>query len=180
MMCVNETTLARSLPDCVFQHYFATILNATIIKRSLMYNVENRFSRELDPFDTIGASSLWMPEPFLQYLNGMGPNMTQSGEKVYVNLPQTAVTRLAALIENVQIPSGTFGTCDAANHTAYENYITSQLITRTIVAFGNVALIALWNPLPVGLSPANAMPTPNLLGYEIPEVIRGETLNILN
>lgn len=58
LMTTNETSLSRSLPYCAFQHYLATILNATIIKRSIVCNVEQRFINEVDPFEvTMRASN---------------------------------------------------------------------------------------------------------------------------
>lgn len=82
LLTTNETTLSRYLPYCVFQHYLTSILNATIIKHSIVYNVEQRFINEVDPFEVIGADKLWIPAPFLEYLNGIGPALTASGDKV--------------------------------------------------------------------------------------------------
>lgn len=181
LMSTNETTLSRSLPYCVFQHYLTTILNATLIKRTIVSNIEQRFVNEVDPFEVISADKLWIPAPFLEYLNGIGPALTASGDKVFVNLPTQGVPRLPFAAADVNIPSGSFGTCDANNHNAYEEYVsplvTSRLITKTIQAFGDNQY-GPWDPLE-HLSPQNAIATPNLLGYELPEHIRGETFNIL-
>lgn len=182
LLTTNETTLTRSLPFCAFQHYLCTILNATIIKRTMMYNVEQRFSQEVDPYEVIGADKLWIPIPFLEYMNGIGPALTASGDKVFLNLPEQGIPRNPLRVGQVDIASGSFGTVNAANHNAYEEYVsplvTSNLITRTIGAFADNNYAA-WDPLP-GLSPEGGAATPNLLGYELPEHIRGETLNILN
>lgn len=143
LMATNETTLSRALPFCIFQHYLAVILNATIIKRSIVCNVEQRFINEVDPFEVINADTLWIPSPFLDYINGIGPSLTASGDKVFVNLPSQGVPRppLRLEEEEVDIPSGSFGTCDAANHNAYEEYVcplvTSKLVERTREAFND-------------------------------------------
>lgn len=181
LLTSNETTLARALPYCVFQHYLATILNATIIKRSIVSNVEQRFTQEVDPFEVISADRMWVPVPFQEYLNGIGPSLTASGDKVYLNLPTQGVPRLAVDINDVHVTSGSFGTCNAENHNAYEDYVsplvTSNLVIRTLAASVDHNYNA-WDPIP-GLSPAEGVATPNLLGYELPERIRSETANIL-
>lgn len=181
MMINNDSPLARLLPFCVFQHYLSTLLNATIIKRSLMQNLEQRFTNEVDPFEVVGADKMWVPVPFLEYLNGIGPALTASGDRVYMNLPEQGVPRLALNVNNVHVPSGSFGTCNAENHNAYEEYVsplvTSNLVTKTRDAFLDHQY-GPWNPLP-GLSPPDSNATPNLLGYALAEHIRGETFNIL-
>lgn len=183
MLTAKETNFTRSLPYCAFQHYLAVILNAVLIKRVMTQNVESRFSSEQDPFDVISADTLWIPSPFLNYINGIGSNLLQNGDRVYLNLPVGGTPQGTFQLGDVVIPSGTFGACNVEQHNAYEcyvsPYVTSNLIIRTREAFGHQDQLGAWMPLPLDLVPLGARATPNLLGYELPESIRGETMNIL-
>lgn len=182
MLIARETTLTRTLPYCVLQHYFATILNAVLIKRVILQNADNRFAAEVDPFDTIHADNLYIPTPFISYLNGFGVNLLQSGDRVYPNLPSAGTPRMKRRVANNDIPSGTFNFANANSHNAYEcymsPYVTKSLIEQTLAVYGGENAEA-WMPLPAALVPPLSIATPNLLGYEIPEIISGETANIL-
>lgn len=182
MMTAKETTFTRTLPYCVLQHYLNTILNAVLIKRVMIQNADKRFTKEVDPFDTIHADNLYVPAPFLSYLNGYGTNTLLNGDKVYPNLPHAGTPRMTRRVANTPVESGTFGVLNADSHNAYEcymaPYVTKALILRTLGVFNNGPRGA-WMPLPEVLVPANSIATPNLLGYELPENIRGETANII-
>lgn len=184
MLVVKESTFKRSMPYCMFQHYLSVILNATLIKRVKSQNVENRFMDEQDPFDVIHAEDLWIPTPFLQYINGIGSNILHTGDKVYLNLPVGGTPRRTFNIGDIQIPSGTFGVCNRQHHNSYEcyvsPYVTRSLIDRTKLVYRQQAQPGAWVPLPPQLFPIGARATPNLLGYELPETIEGETFNILD
>lgn len=183
MLVAKETTLSRTLPYCIFQHYLTTILNAVLIKRVMTQNADMRFVAEVDPFDTIHAENLYVPSPFLAYLNGFGTNLLQTGDKVYPNLPAGGTPRHTRVVENIAIESGTFSTLNVNSHNSYEcyisPYITKHLVTRTLEVFNNAAPAGAWMPLPAQLIPANTIATTNMLGYELPELIRGETANII-
>lgn len=84
MMQATETTLSRVLPFAVFQHYLSEILNATIIKRSILQNVEGRFA-----FDVIHAEHYTFQNQ--NFINGIGVNLLQNADKVYVNLPNPRI-----------------------------------------------------------------------------------------
>lgn len=183
IMVAVEPTFCRSLPFCVLQHYCCEILNAVLIERVKSQNVEGRFRNDQDPFDVIHAANLWIPTPFVEYLNGIGSALTVTGEKVFVNLPTLGTPRTRMQVGQTPIPSGTLGAISAVSHNNYEcyvsPYVTGRLIERTIHCFGNINDIGPWTPLPAQLIPANSVTTVNLLGYEEPEIVRGETVNQL-
>lgn len=183
IMIAAETTMSRSLPFCALQHYCCEILNAVIIQRVKMQNIEGRFRGDQDPLEVIHAADLWIPTPFVEYLNGIGSALTVTGEKVFVNLPAQGTPRIRMQVGQVQIPSGTLGAVTAASHNNYEcyvsPYVTRRLIEQTIHCFTTPNDIGPWVPLPAQIAPAGGVATPNLLGYEEPEIMRGEAVNAL-
>lgn len=183
MLISKDSTLQRSMPYCMFQHYLCTLLNATLIERVKLQNVDPRFMAEQDPFDIIHADSLFVPTPFLRYLNGIGANILQNGDKVHLNLPPAGTPQHSFTVGNVTVPSGTFGACNTQRHNGYEcyvsPYVTRALINRTILVSGQLAPLGEWMPLPPEIVPNGAHATPNLLGYELPEVVHGDAVAVL-
>lgn len=186
-MAAKDTRLRRSMPFCMFQHYLAEILNAILIERSIRLNVDARFETEMHPFQVLGISEMHIPEPFIQWLNGVSVNALQNGDVVHPNLPSGGTPQHRLLVQaanqrarlpEIVLPSGTFGPCVALNHNAYECYVspfvTMSLITETLRVRRAAQRPAEWNPFPAGTFPNGCMPTLNLLGYEIPEILTPE------
>lgn len=186
-MAAKDARLRRSLPYCIWQHFLCEILNAVIIQRVIEQNGDNRFQAEVPPSDVLNLSTVIIPMPFLEYINGITTSILQCSDKVYFNLPNAGVPQQQVIANNaVVLDSGTFGACFLGpdNHNAYEcyvsPYITRRLIERTLAmntANGADRNFGQWDPLP-GF-PNGAVATPNLLGYELPEHLTFESINTL-
>lgn len=198
LYCSQDPGLGRTMPYCMWQHVFAELLTAAILS-GLKKTSDPRMAFHSDPLQAGQFSEVYVPLPIAEYIKGVTDTLTPAGEMIAVNLPVTAFPQPPIPARNgfAAIGSGSFGVANAARHNAYEcymsPYITRRLIERTLevneaVLSNNptnvqrlayAARFGAWNPLPNGYSPAGAMPTLNLLGYDEPVRLRPETINIV-
>lgn len=122
----------------------------------------------MDPLSAISAEQYNIPLPVYEYICGIGPAITPTGDKVFWNLPDIAVPRNETISHDTLCRSGTFGPPTVETHNVYEAYfspfISSEYVIR-MAEVGHADFEPIWRPFPVGWINERLVPTENLLGY---------------
>lgn len=179
--------LRRDLPFCLFQHTATEALNAYLISTAKKENADARFGDEEDPLAIIGAGSLVLPTPVVEYIHTFGQTTDSQGDAIQMNLPDIAVPQhpipAVATAAQPRIPSGSFGPVTADSHNAYEcyasPYVSKRLVEETLQQNAAGVFNQEWQPLPAGRFPQGATPTRNLVGWRPAERLNFEGLNRL-
>lgn len=161
-----DSTFSRKVPLVEYRHYNTMLLNAKLIDIDRKQNHALTLSQEGDVTDLF-PSDIAIHQPLYEYLSNIGECITPSGDHIQVNLPTGGIPQLAIAAEGdyPAIDSGSFGRITAANHNAYECYI-SPLVTRRAIEIQRENVVNNeWQPLPVNAFPAGALPNRNLLGW---------------
>ncbi|XP_017038459.1 uncharacterized protein [Drosophila kikkawai] len=155
-MAARDYHLERRLPFCVFQHAMTEILTARMLEVA-RHRCYAKYYYE----------DFFIPLPIYLYIQGIGKTMMPDGTQIYWNLPEAATPQRRIKGEK-PCRSGTFGIPTAANHNAYEcyisPYITSEYIKRQALVTDETEDLN-WNPFPNGWLPAECEVNENLLGY---------------
>jgi len=166
--------LRRQLPFCVFQH---------AMTEALLVHMLQAKRCQVPGFHDLGylPSFSWkIPLPIYEYIVGIGAQKTVCGQEVHWNWPDAAVPQKA--IEGpIPCRSGTFGIPTAANHNAYECYISPYITSEYVKQQAKVTEDTKnfdWDPFPTGWLPANCEVNENLLGYRRLEHFQLEAANI--
>lgn len=184
----HNPKLGREMPFCAYQHYVTSIASAYLIDHSKVVNRDARFQNEESPSELFSDCAI--PAIIADYLSSFTTSRTVEGDVVRMNFPTVAVPS-----RDIPDHCGAFGDVNAASHNAYESYpcpfVTWRLVERTLWANTQpfaAANYAAWNPFEpedpnaghqyFGF-PANAVCTPNLMGYNLPERLSPEAINRL-
>ena len=159
-----EGRLERKLPFSMFLHLMSTIHNCYLLDLSISNG--RRPSFVSGSAQDILPSSLCIPDNIYHYIIYIGNTTTASGDDVRANIPLLPLGPVPAEQGPPAldyIPSGSFGRITAANHNAYECYISPIVTANRVLA--TRAQQRAWQPLPRGAYPNGGVPTLNLLGY---------------
>lgn len=181
----RDTRLRRQMPFCAFQHVMTEYLNGALIQRTFDNN-EGRFPGETQPVEVISEEMVVLPESVATIIETAVNTSTPAGDEVRFNLPEagTPLWSQAPIEEDgSEIPSGLFGIANAAQHNAYECYVsprvTAGLVGATAAYNGRNPPAQPWQPLPAGYFPRGGVPNRNLLGWREPERLTVEALNVI-
>lgn len=171
-----DPRIRRQMPFCMFQHAMNEVLQVYLIEIAKFENCDREFMDESSPIGIL-PEGMMIPEAVAEYIRSLAPATNAAGDKIKLNFPAAA---RPLPMTNI-LEAGSFGVCDANSHNAYECYmapiVTMRLIEATVAQNAHGAAIGDWDPLPAALVPANTTPTPNLLGYRIPERLNQEGVN---
>lgn len=165
---IENPRLRREIPYCMFLHYCTILLNVSIIDHVKTINAEDRYADEESPMNLI-PEDLVVPAPIIEYIKNIANTTTPQGDLVRTNIPLACVPNqhIEAAGNIPEQTAGGFGVCGAANHNAYECYVSPLVTSRFIEATAaqNAAHeFGPWQPLPHDMTPANGVPNVNLLG----------------
>jgi len=182
-MAVEDPQLSRKLPFAIFQHAMVEFLVAYQLHQAKYVLKIPSLQSAMDPLAAISAADYNIPTPIFDYICGIGPSMTPTGDKVYWNLPDAAIPAKTTNEHNHELRPGSFGPITAANHNVYEcyfsPYITSEYIRRTAAHPASSRRYD-WNPLPAGWFPQTGIPNENLLGYREIERLHPDAIRKCN
>lgn len=167
-MAVEDPQLARKLPYCIFQHAMVELLCAYQLHQAKYMLKAPELQNLMDPLAAIAADECNIPVPIFDYICGIGPMVTPPGDKVYWNLPSSAIPASETTHNNRTVRAGSFGPITSANHNLYECYISPYVTSEYIKRTANHPASSRrydWNPFPPGWFPTNGVPNENLLGY---------------
>jgi len=179
-----DINVRRRMPYCAFQHVMNEFVTAHLI-RTARENYGQSFS--CHPNTIFSDEDIVMPEPIAVYLQSIiSDTLTPSGDTVIFNLPRatTPQLRIPAHGSVPEIGPGSFGAIDANSHNAYEvamaPIVTSGLVLQTVIAnTQDLAPHPVWQPLPAGAYPQNAVPNLNMLGWHEPERLKFSALDAI-
>lgn len=167
-MAIEDQQISRKLPYAIFQHAMVEFLVAHQLQQAKYVLKSPTLQNSMDPLAVISANEFNIPVPIFDYICGLGPTITPSGDKVYWNIPECAIPSVTRTFNHHTVRSGSFGPINAQNHNVYECYISPYITSEYIVKTGEVnsqTRSLEWNPLPAGWFPTNGIANENLLGY---------------
>ncbi|KAG5670722.1 hypothetical protein PVAND_000966 [Polypedilum vanderplanki] len=177
-MEVVNPRLRREMPFCLYQHAMTEALHIYMIKQAKGENMDLEFMNDGPPVNIL-PDDFVMPLMVSEYIRTVATRVNATGDEIRVNYPVAGRPQ----VRDGDVHSGFFGVCDQDSHNAYECYpspaVSMELINRTAEANrhpNREGAFGAWHPLPAVLRPNNALCTPNLLGYRIPERLTPEGL----
>lgn len=163
--------LTRRLPFSVYLHNMNQLYYVHLITISDTTGQQATWAEKLPSDDFLRLLSgdiVSIPEEIWFWLKGLGQMRDKNGLVWEPNLPYALVPQAARNVNNVAVTGGDFGTPNAENHNAYENHIsphTTRAFVTAMLTDHAVNNVINYDPLPAVLTPADAAPTANFLGY---------------